>query len=483
MEDAYFDITRKIQEFGFGPSDSESEEDDTDYEYGGSEWRQTLTSDWESIGLLPSLQKLQINFRNASYSFMTGLRRENPEQSQTSTNIEPITQLRNSDFGLFEDKNPKSQEFEVNKDEAETMGKEEHESNVQEEEEEDDEADEEDSADDENDDEWDEVGRLPKFNQLQLSLRNASSALNNQIEHLPSHSMAWQSFMPNFQLPSFFEEHENHEEELVDINDPKYADIFSEEKLTDEDRRIYYNEEGLTGCQHYLRNCKSECNECGKFYMCQLCHDEAESHHMVRELTRRMLCLNCKKPQPPRRTCRFCEEVMGDYYCNICKLWNDDPNKSIYHCDKCGICRVGHGLGIDVFHCDKCGICLSLAVLNNHRCIEQAAKSNCPICLEDLFSSTLPTVFMPCGHPIHRECFEEYSKRYYRCPVCAKSILNTSALFRMIDEEVQYEVLPPELADKVVFITCQDCHLKSQTKYHLAGLKCETCGSYNTAQL
>lgn len=204
MEDAYFDITRKIQEFGFGPSDSESEEDDTDYEYGGSEWRQTLTSDWESIGLLPSLQKLQINFRNASYSFMTGLRRENPEQSQTSTNIEPITQLRNSDFGLFEDKNPKSQEFEVNKDEAETIGKEEHESNVQEEEEEDDEADEEDSADDENDDEWDEVGRLPKFNQLQLSLRNASSALNNQIEHLPSHSMAWQSFMPNFQLPSFF---------------------------------------------------------------------------------------------------------------------------------------------------------------------------------------------------------------------------------------------------------------------------------------
>ena len=34
-----------------------------------------------------------------------------------------------------------------------------------------------------------------------------------------------------------------------------------------------------------------------------------------------------------------------------CKLWDDDPHKSIYHCNDCGICRIGKGLGKDFFHC------------------------------------------------------------------------------------------------------------------------------------
>lgn len=466
MDDTYFDITRKIQEFGFGPSDSESEEDEIDPPF-----------DWESIGLLPALQKIQINLRNASYSFMTGLRRSIEEyevqhvvEQAGSLKIQEEKKAAAADAGQETEA-----EIVVQSDKHEA-----HEDDDDGDEDEDDEEDDEED-DDEEDIEWDEVGRLPKLNQLQMSLRQAQTAFNLQIESLPSSN--WQTLMPTFQFPSFFEGHEHVEADDVDINDPAYADVFSEAGITDEDRSMCYNEEGLTGCQHYLRNCKSECSKCHKFYMCQLCHDEVEDHRMNRQLTRRMLCLNCKKPQPPRRSCRFCHEVMGDYYCSICKLWNDDPDKSIYHCDKCGICRVGSGPGIDVFHCDKCGICLSLVVENNHRCLEEVARSNCPICLEDLFSSTAPTVFMPCGHAIHRECFEEYSKRYYRCPVCSKSILNTSALFRMIDEEVQYEVLPPELADKLVNIVCHDCHLKSQTKFHLAGFKCETCGSYNTALL
>jgi hypothetical protein len=34
-----------------------------------------------------------------------------------------------------------------------------------------------------------------------------------------------------------------------------------------------------------------------------------------------------------------------------CRLWDDSPTKSIYHCADCGVCRVGKGLGKDFFHC------------------------------------------------------------------------------------------------------------------------------------
>jgi hypothetical protein len=37
------------------------------------------------------------------------------------------------------------------------------------------------------------------------------------------------------------------------------------------------------------------------------------------------------------------DRQLGQYYCNICHLWSDNPQKSIYHCADCGICRVGKG--------------------------------------------------------------------------------------------------------------------------------------------
>ena len=42
---------------------------------------------------------------------------------------------------------------------------------------------------------------------------------------------------------------------------------------------------------------------------------------------------------------------MGSANGGKCKLWDDDPEKKIYHCDDCGICRIGAGLGKDFFHC------------------------------------------------------------------------------------------------------------------------------------
>lgn len=105
------------------------------------------------------------------------------------------------------------------------------------------------------------------------------------------------------------------------------------------------------GCPHYKRNVKVQCATCEKWYTCRLCHDMVEDHILPRKDTKHMLCMICKHPQKASDTCTKCGESAASYYCSICKLWSDDVDKHIYHCDDCGICRVGHGLEKDFFHC------------------------------------------------------------------------------------------------------------------------------------
>lgn len=106
------------------------------------------------------------------------------------------------------------------------------------------------------------------------------------------------------------------------------------------------------GCEHYQRKVKMQCATCERWYTCRLCHDKVEDHILPRKATKYMLCMLCGYAQRVGSTCTNCGVMAGRYYCDVCKLWNDDPDKPIYHCDKCGICRVGHGLGRDFFHCD-----------------------------------------------------------------------------------------------------------------------------------
>lgn len=110
----------------------------------------------------------------------------------------------------------------------------------------------------------------------------------------------------------------------------------------------------LLGCLHYRRNVKLQCAACEKWYTCRLCHDEVEEHILPRKMTKHMLCMLCGYAQKASDSCVNCGECAAQYYCNICKLWSDDVNKPIYHCDDCGICRVGHGLDKDFFHCKVC---------------------------------------------------------------------------------------------------------------------------------
>lgn len=112
-----------------------------------------------------------------------------------------------------------------------------------------------------------------------------------------------------------------------------------------------FEEPKVFGCPHYKRNIKLQCSSCERWYTCRFCHDEKEDHSLNRRETKNMLCMFCGFAQPAAEACAQCGERAAWYYCSVCKLWDDDSRKSIYHCDDCGICRVGQGLGKDFYHC------------------------------------------------------------------------------------------------------------------------------------
>ena len=146
-----------------------------------------------------------------------------------------------------------------------------------------------------------------------------------------------------------------------DLTPTYYTEPISSQDLSKEDsvpnsRRSSDRgeEEKHLGCPHYRRNVKLQCSECLGWYTCRFCHDAVEDHLLIRRDTRRMLCMLCGTAQVASEECKSCGVRSAWYYCDVCKLWNDDPQKSVYHCDDCGICRVGQGLGKDFYHCKVC---------------------------------------------------------------------------------------------------------------------------------
>ncbi|KAI1173181.1 hypothetical protein F4777DRAFT_581189 [Nemania sp. FL0916] len=243
------------------------------------------------------------------------------------------------------------------------------------------------------------------------------------------------------------------------------------------------DDERLLGCEHYRRNVKLQCSTCHRWYTCRFCHDMVEDHSLIRKETRNMLCMFCGTAQRASQACVSCEAPAARYYCDICKLWNDDPDKPCYHCNDCGICRIGHGIGKDFYHCKKCCACIAISTQSDHKCIERAIDCDCPICGEYMFTSPRPVCFMRCGHSIHRSCLFEHQNTSYKCPICNKSLLNMESQFRNLDLSIEAQPMPPEFRDTRVIVLCHDCSAKSSTMYHWLGLKCSVCLSYNTAQL
>ena len=161
--------------------------------------------------------------------------------------------------------------------------------------------------------------------------------------------------------------------------------------LTTADLTVTYHNEaaGVMGCAHYQRNCKLQCSTCSIWSTCRFCHNELDNvdHELVRQETKNMLCMFCKTAQPAQQYCRSCSKRMASYYCAKCKLWDNDPNKSIYHCNSCGICRVGLGLGKDFFHCDRCN-----GKTPSHRsCATFSVTDNSTVCMAMVSASSGPS--------------------------------------------------------------------------------------------
>ena len=275
------------------------------------------------------------------------------------------------------------------------------------------------------------------------------------------------------------------------------------------------SEQPALGCMHYLRNVKIQCFDCNRWFPCRHCHDQASDlpfpHALRRKMTRNMLCQLCRTPQPAAEVCANCLEWTAYYYCAICKLWDNDNNKRIYHCDDCGICRLGEGLGKDFVHCKKCRVCISISTSAAHPCVEGATEGDCPLCLDEMFASREKVVSLPCGHYMHAVCYKDLMAVTYKCPVCSKSAVNMELQWRKLDDEIRMQPMPEEDEDmhgvlphveghvgepqntdirqittarpKTVWIGCNDCGGRCWTAFHWLGLKCRVCDSYNTNQI
>lgn len=74
-------------------------------------------------------------------------------------------------------------------------------------------------------------------------------------------------------------------------------------------------------------------------------------------------------------------------------------------------------------------------------------------------------------------------KTSYRCPTCARTIINMESQFRALDVEIESQPLPVPYAGWRCLISCNDCSAKSNVQFHFLGLKCDNCASYNTSQV
>jgi RING finger/CHY zinc finger protein 1 len=247
-------------------------------------------------------------------------------------------------------------------------------------------------------------------------------------------------------------------------------------------------------CTHYDCGVDLLAHCCNEFFGCRFCHDTVKyeeekdikkQHKMNRHEVEVVRCRSCQITQPPSQTCSKCQALLGQYFCEVCKLFDNDLSKQIYHCSGCGICRIGpQSL---YFHCETCNACLSISQRNSHQCRENALKNHCPICQEDLFTSRQNSIALRCGHYVHTNCQKEMIRNHmYKCPLCFKAIFDKDELqdhYNMLDAEIENTPMPEEYRGKLVSIICNECNSKCEVEFHIFGLKCKDCGSYNTAMI
>ena len=243
---------------------------------------------------------------------------------------------------------------------------------------------------------------------------------------------------------------------------------------TQTNNKSFHNaDQGILGCKHYARRAMLIAPCCDREVVCRLCHDDSLDHKLDRYQVKEMKCMECGLRQPIGQTCSGCKKELAKYYCNICHLLDDDPNKDIYHCPFCNFCRRGKGLGKDSFHCMACNCCMSLE-LRKHDCSDNALSGTCPVCSERLFESSTPVKALPCGHFMHSLCFGAYVKYSYTCPICYKSLGDMAVYWKMLDAILasDRQQMPKDvpLLQSTQKVRCNDCERVSDVPFHFVRL-------------
>jgi RING finger/CHY zinc finger protein 1 len=119
---------------------------------------------------------------------------------------------------------------------------------------------------------------------------------------------------------------------------------------------------------------------------------------------------------------------------SVCNLFDDEgEQKEIFHCEGCGICRVGGKEPF--FHCDTCKTCYNVSLRDNHKCVDGSMHHNCPVCQDFLFDSREACHIMVCGHTIHNACFQGLlNSGHWTCPLCSATLFNMSSAFDSMRE-------------------------------------------------
>lgn len=98
----------------------------------------------------------------------------------------------------------------------------------------------------------------------------------------------------------------------------------------------------------------------------------------------------------------------------------------------------------------------------------------------DSYIYGMGSLTQPCGHCIHHKCHQEYIRTSYQCPTCFKSLANMTEYFQRIDNMLALHSMPPEYANTMSHVYCNDCETKTYAKYHFLYHKCGSCEGYNT---
>ena len=114
------------------------------------------------------------------------------------------------------------------------------------------------------------------------------------------------------------------------------------------------------------------------------------------------------------------------------------------------------------------------------------------MCKDFMFDSETPVKTLPCGHLMHTSCFETYTRHYYTCPLCRKSLGDFTVYFRMLDailaderqkkkaEEEDKEDKEETKEQKQQKVKCNDCAEVTMAEFHFVYHACGKCRSYNT---